>query len=198
MQPFFIFGVFNRYKQQILKHQIFKIKKSNIELAKQGNEKAMYALYQDYGKAMYNICLRMTNCKEDAEDVLQEAFTDAFQKLNTYNYEASFGAWLKRIVLNRCLNALRVKKPDLLFVDELPHAESVEEVDYEHIELEVEKVNRALMQLPTGYRVVCSLYLLEGYDHREISQIMDISESTSKSQYLRAKKKLKEILLSHE
>ena len=170
-----------------------------IELCKQGDVNAQYKLYALYSRAMYNICIRMVNQVEEAEDVLQEAFTYAFRKLNTFRFESAFGAWLKRIVVNTCINHLKKKRLELVYTDStydiLPEED---EVDYEGITLEVEKVRRAMERLPEGYRVVFSLYLLEGYDHREISEIMGISESTSKSQYLRAKMKLKEILESDE
>lgn len=166
-----------------------------IELCKQGDVSAQYKLYALYSKAMYNICVRMINQVEEAEDVLQEAFTYAFSKLHSFRFESAFGAWLKRIVVNTCINHLKKRRLELVYTDAsydvLPEDE---EVDYEGITFEVQRVRKAMEQLPEGYRVVFSLYLLEGYDHREISDIMGISESTSKSQYLRAKMKLKEIL----
>jgi RNA polymerase sigma factor (sigma-70 family) len=166
-----------------------------IELSKDGNPRAQYQLYKLYSKAMYNVCIRMLNSKEEAEDLLQESFTDAFMKLNSFRYESSFGAWLKRIVINKCINAINKKNVDLVFPDQPVEPDSRhEEVDYRGIELEVQRIHRAVEKLPDGYRVIFSLYALEGYDHGEISQIMNISESTSKSQYLRAKQKIKEIL----
>jgi RNA polymerase sigma-70 factor (ECF subfamily) len=137
----------------------------------------------------------MLNNNEEAEDLLQESFTDAFMKLTTFRYESSFGAWLKRIVINKCINAINKKKVDLVFPEHPvePHAGD-EEVEYSGIELDVQRIHHAVEKLPDGYRVIFSLYALEGYDHGEISQIMNISESTSKSQYLRAKQKIKELL----
>jgi len=165
-----------------------------IELSKTGNSRAQYQLYQLYARAMYNICYRMMNSREEAEDMLQESFSEAFLKLGTFRFESAFGAWLKRITVNKCINALKKKKADLVPVEELP--ESTEESDTAPGDpgLTVEQVQHAMEQLPEGYRVVFSLYLLEGYDHGEISQIMGISEATSKSQYSRARKKIKEIL----
>ena len=84
-----------------------------IELSKKGNPKAQYQLYKLYSKAMFNICVRMLNSIEEAEDLLQESFTDAFMKLNSFRYESSFGAWLKRIVINKCINSIQKKKIDL-------------------------------------------------------------------------------------
>ena len=170
-----------------------------IELSKEGNPRAQYKLYKLYSQAMYNICVRMLNSKEEAEDLLQESFTDVFMKLNSFRYESSFGAWLKRIVINKCINAINKKNVDLVFPDQPVEPDSRdEEVDYSGIELDVQRIHRAVEKLPDGYRVIFSLYALEGYDHGEISQIMNISESTSKSQYLRAKQKIKELLKNND
>ena len=164
-----------------------------------GDVRAQYQLYSLYSRAMYNICFRMTNQKEEAEDLLQESFTYAFSKLGSFRFESSFGAWLKRIVVNTCINHLKKRKVDLVYTEQ--HNDPIPEddyVDYQEIKFQVEGVMKAMDKLPEGYRVVFSLYLLEGYDHKEISDILGISESTSKSQFLRAKKKIKEILMSDE
>jgi RNA polymerase sigma-70 factor (ECF subfamily) len=166
-----------------------------------GDVRAQYQLYSLYSKAMYNICYRMMNQQEEAEDMLQESFSYAFRKLGSFRFESSFGAWLKRIVVNTCINHLKKRRVDLVYTEQQndpgPPA-SDDFVDYEEIKFKVESVRKALEKLPEGYRVVFSLYLLEGYDHKEISEIMGISESTSKSQFLRAKQKIKEILKSDE
>ena len=143
---------------------------------------------------MYNICYRMMNNREEAEDMLQESFSEAFHKLGSFRFESAFGAWLKRITVNKCINALKKRKADLVPVGELPDPGQDQDDEMEVSRLTVEQVREAMESLPEGYRVIFSLYLLEGYDHAEISQIMDISESTSKSQYLRARQKIKDIL----
>jgi RNA polymerase sigma-70 factor (ECF subfamily) len=164
-----------------------------------GDVRAQYQLYSLYSKAMYNICVRMTNQVEEAEDMLQESFSYAFSKLGSFRFESSFGAWLKRIVVNTCINHLKKKRVDLVYKEQHNDPAPEEEyVDYEEIQFKVEGVMNAMEKLPDGYRVVFSLYLLEGYDHKEISQILGISESTSKSQFLRAKQKIKEMLMCHE
>jgi len=167
-----------------------------IELSKAGNSKAQYQLYQLYARAMYNICYRMMNNREEAEDMLQESFTDAFLSLNAFKFESAFGAWLKRITINKCINALKKRKADLIPVENLPEYPSGTETENEIPGLSTEQVHQAMEKLPEGYRVVFSLYLLEGYDHAEISQIMGISEATSKSQYSRAKQRIKEIIIN--
>ena len=173
-----------------------EIHKDIIEASKIGDQKAQYKLYQLYAKAMFNICYRMMNNFEEAEDILQEAFTEVFTKLHTFRYESTFGAWFKRIVINKCINEIKRKKADLVLYDEFHtfEQEAEEETDVNENKLNVNRVQKAIEQLPDGYRIIFSLYMLEGYDHSEISEILDISESTSKSQYMRAKRKLKEIL----
>jgi RNA polymerase sigma-70 factor (ECF subfamily) len=171
------------------------IHKEIIELSKTGNAKAQFELYQLYARAMFNICMRMMRNFSEAEDLLQESFTEAFSKLDSFRYESSFGAWLKKIVVNKCINSLKRKKISLVLLDNLQDIDiEAEQYDVENHELEVNKVREAIEQLPDGYRVIFSLYSLEGYDHLEIAEILGISESTSKSQYMRAKNKLKEIL----
>ena len=170
-----------------------------IELSKIGNQKAQYQLYRLYSKAMFNICHRIMNNREEAEDLLQESFCDAFTKLDSFRYESSFGTWLKRIVINKCINWIHKRKIKLVFPEELDESvlKTENEVDYGDISMNVTKIHQAIGLLPDGYRIIFSLYALEGYDHTEISEIMGISESTSKSQYLRAKERIKKILKSN-
>lgn len=143
---------------------------------------------------MFNICYRITNDRDDAEDVLQESFVSAFKNLSSYNGTASFGAWLKRIVINNSLNFIKKNKVEVVPIEDHDRYEIADaEQEYEFLH-SVEDVKKAIELLPDGYRLVFSLYLLEGYDHREIAEILGITESTSKSQYNRSKKKLREIL----
>jgi RNA polymerase sigma-70 factor (ECF subfamily) len=168
-----------------------------VERCKAGDRKAQFELYQQYAKAMYNICLRITNHEEEAQDVLQEAFVLVFHKLGEFRGDSTIGAWLKRIVVNTAINAVRKRKMQLTPIENLkPQADDTEMVrqDEENTFFQVEEVKKAIRKLPDGFRVVISLYLLEGYEHGEIAEILGISESTSKSQYNRAKAKLREIL----
>lgn len=145
---------------------------------------------------MFNVGYRITGNEDDAADVLQEAFISAFRSLDSYRGDSAFGAWLKRIVVNKAINALNKRKHDPIPDDDRwDVAEEEAAVEYGD-ELTVERVKRAIAQLPDGYRSVLSLYLLEGYDHQEIAEIMGITESTSKSQLNRAKAKLRESLES--
>jgi RNA polymerase sigma-70 factor (ECF subfamily) len=166
-----------------------------IDGCKKGDSKAQFQLYKLYYRNMYNTCLRILNDSAEAEDVMQEAFLSAFEKINTYEGKVSFGSWLKRIVVNRSLDALRKRKIDLIDIDEKTGpAANEDQVNEEEIEYKVQKVKDAIKQLPDGYRLVLTLYLFEGYDHDEIAEILNISASTSRSQYTRARQKLLKIM----
>ena len=165
-----------------------------IEGCLQNDRVAQYKLYSLYSKAMLNVAYRICNDMAQAEDLLQDSFVSAFKNLKSYKGTASFGSWLKRIVINTCLNYLRSKKLALEELTDEANPPMEEAVDYSGQELVVEQVRDGIAQLPTGYRIVISLYLLEGYDHMEIAEVLGISVSTSKSQYNRAKRKLRENL----
>ena len=166
-----------------------------IDRCRDNDSSAQFEIYKLYNKAMFNTALRITGEQVDAEDVLQEAFVSAFQNLHSYRADAAFGAWLKRIVINKALNHVQKSKKDLMVASEneidVPDHSWKEETEPQY---SVETIKQAMNNLPTGFRTVLSLYLFEGYDHKEISEIMNISESTSKTQYKRAKDKLKTIL----
>ncbi len=162
-----------------------------IEECRKGSRKAQFNLYDQYSKAMYNLAFRILNNREDTEDILQEAFVECFRNLKSFRFESTFGAWLKKIVVNKCINHIKKRKIDLEYYETLPVTVYEEE---ENVEYETEKIFRGIEKLPDGYRIILTLYLLEGYDHTEISQILGISESTSKSQYSRAKEKLRTLL----
>lgn len=170
-----------------------------IEQSKKGDKRAQYALYSLYAKAMLNLAYRMTGRLEEAEDILQEAFTSAFIQLPGFRGESSFGTWLKRIVVNQCLNALNKQRINLQSYDSLAYFDVPEssEPDIPDELLDVKNIHNAMMKLPDGYRVIFNLYLLEGYDHGEIAQILGISESTSKTQYMRARNKIRDLMLAN-
>ena len=164
-----------------------------IDGCRSGDQRAQFQVYKLYYKAMYNTSLRIVNDEMESEDVMQEAFLSAFEKINSYSGTVSFGAWLKRIVINRSLDALGKRKA--IFEDIENHAgiydDSGEESAYqEDVMLRVEEVKAAIERLPEGYRVILSLYLIEGYDHDEIAEMFNITSSTSRSQLSRAKQKL--------
>jgi len=140
--------------------------------------------------------MRIINNETEAEDAMQEAFLKAFTKIDTYKGEVSFGAWLKKIVINRSLDYLKKRKVKFEEIKE----KTTQIIDYqmETKEVNVQVIKDAIQILPDGYRVVLSLYLIEGYDHEEISEILEISNSNSRTQFLRAKNKLREILKDKE
>jgi len=166
-----------------------------VEACKRGDRQAQFELYRLYFKAMYNTVLRIVGDSDDAEDVMQEAFLKAFTRLRTYKGEVSFGAWLKRIVVNKSLDFLRLRREKISLEEagelQEPEGEAPAMVDAEYT---AERIRRAILSLPEGYRIVLSLILLEGYDHEEVSGILGISNATSRTQYHRAKKKLIELL----
>jgi len=165
-----------------------------VEACQKNDRRAQQELYQNYSKAMFNICLRMLNNREDAEDMLQNIFVDVFNNIHRFEFTASIGAWIKRITINRCINFLKKRKLTFVTLEDRTIQASKNPVSFETKSLKVATIKRAMRQLSDGYRVVFSLYMLEGYDHREIAEILGVSESTSKSQLNRAKKKLKLII----
>ncbi|MFN3784051.1 MAG: RNA polymerase sigma factor [Spirosomataceae bacterium] len=168
-----------------------------IEQCARGDRRAQYRVYQLYAKSMLHVCMRILQNVQEAEDVLQEAFFDAFTKMETFRFESSFGAWLKQIVVRKAINQLRQRKIDFLSIDACQDSFSEDTDDPDLPEhTTVEKITAAIAQLPEGYRTVLSLYLFEGYDHEEIGHILSVNEVTSRTQYSRAKKRLLS-LLSH-
>lgn len=165
-----------------------------------GETLAYREIYDRYAKAMFNTCFRLVNNRADAEDLLQESFTDAFKNLHRFQHESTLGAWLKQIVVNRCISFLKRKRVRLIDIDngtDLPAAPDWEDEDWQ-LNLRVEAIHQGIRQLPDGYRTVLSLYLLEGYDHEEIAGILGLALSTTRTQYIRAKKRLLEHLQKTE
>lgn len=142
---------------------------------------------------MYNVCVRLMGDRVLAQDMLQESFVMVFKNLKAYKGDSTPGAWIKRIVINNCISELRKKRMQISDLDEVAMVPLVvdTEADYTY---EVQQIKEAMRKLPQGYKVIFSLYAIEGYDHEEIAGILDISVSTSKSQYHRAKKKIKELI----
>jgi RNA polymerase sigma factor (sigma-70 family) len=165
-----------------------------VERCRAGDKKAQYELYKLYAKAMFNVSMRITNDYAEAEDVLQESFLSAFQNIHAFRGESTFGNWLKKIVINKAIGIVRKRRFELVPIENQDYSDYMDEYNAAEVDLQVSTIRKAIQQLPDGYRVVLSLYLLEGYDHGEIAGILQITEATSKSQYSRAKKKLLEIM----
>jgi RNA polymerase sigma-70 factor (ECF subfamily) len=169
-----------------------------IVSCKNGSQQAFKELYMLYSKSMFNVAFRILKDKDESEDILQEAFIKAYYKINQYDFQASFGAWLKKIVVNQALDSLR--KQSKWIMTEIADEKIIQETDadWEDIDLKVKSVKEAILNLPAGFRAVASLYLFEGYEHKEIAEILSISENTSKSQFHRAKKKIIDFIKEYE
>jgi RNA polymerase sigma factor (sigma-70 family) len=170
-----------------------------IARLREGDPGAQFEAYESYKVAMYNTAVRIVQDVAEAEDVLQDAFLAAFTKIDRFSGDSTFGAWLKSIVVNKSINALNKQKASLNLKEQMAQeaantATAAASDTDEAMVWNVSQINRAVEQLPDGYRVVLSLYLFEGYDHREIADILGITEGGSKSQYNRAKSKLRDIL----
>jgi len=169
-----------------------------IEKCKQNNRKAQLQLYNQYCDGMFVVAKRFVKDSFEAEDIVQESFIKAFSKLHQYKAEVTFGAWLKRIVINKSIDSLKSKKQQMLELDEV-HLNVVDS----HIEDEwlvddtitLNQVKEAINKLADKYKFVVMMYLIEGYDHQEIAEVLDITEVASRTQLLRGKTKLKELLI---
>ncbi|WP_375234766.1 RNA polymerase sigma factor [Winogradskyella sp.] len=166
-----------------------------VEKCRQNDSKAQLKLYNQYCNGMLIVAQRFVKNTMEAEDVVQESFIKAFAKLEQYKAEVTFGAWLKRIVINISIDVLKSKKQRLLDLDEV-QLKVVDEDDDWNVDsiLTIDEVKVAIQQLPEKYKYVVMLYLIEGYDHQEISEILNISEVASRTQLSRGKTKLKELL----
>ncbi|HKK11382.1 MAG TPA: RNA polymerase sigma factor [Flavobacteriaceae bacterium] len=168
-----------------------------IEKCKQNNRMAQLQLYNQYCDGMFAVAMRFVKDTMEAEDIVQEAFIKAFTKLHQYKAEVTFGAWLKRIVINKSIDLLKSKKQHMLELEEV-HLKVVDD-SYEDEwlvddNITLENVKEAIEELPDKYQYVVMLYLIEGYDHQEIAEILNITEVASRTQLSRGKVKLKELL----
>ncbi len=168
---------------------------SLLERCKSGESGAQFEIYKLYYKAMYNTALRILKDSFEAEDVMQESFLVAFTKLGTFKGEVAFGAWLKRIVINRSLTQLKKNNRfDEVKLDVIP--EKVEDtVDADYAMIKAKEISEAINQLKDNYRVALTLNLIEGYDYEEIAEIMNITYQNSRTTISRAKNKLRQLLV---
>ncbi|MBP1841425.1 RNA polymerase sigma-70 factor (ECF subfamily) [Formosa algae] len=171
-----------------------------VEECKRNNRKAQMQLYNQYCQGMYIVAKRFISNTAEAEDLVQDAFIKAFSKLHQFKGDVTFGAWLKRIVVNTCIDALKSKKQHLETLDEV-HLKVIDANDTDddwQIDdaATVHDVKVVMETLPEKYKYVVMLFLIEGYDHQEISEILNISEVASRTQLSRGKQKLQELLKS--
>ena len=181
------------YRNTFLKTEITHINQL-IERCKKGEKNAQYTVYKQYYKAMYNTAFRIVNNSFEAEDIMQESFLSAFTKLHTFSGNVTFGAWLKKIVVNNSLTALKKSHK----FETIP----LEIISLEAPKIENEDINKInsttiltkISQLKINYKIALTLNLIEGYDYEEIAQIMDITYENTRTTISRAKKKLRQLL----
>lgn len=168
-----------------------------IEKCKLNNKRAQIELYRAYNQAMYNTAMRLLRNTDNADDVIQESFLSAFKNIHQFKGQVTFGAWLKKIVIHKCLNHLKKKELDVITLDE-SQIYNLDKEDIENWEFDssivLEDVKKSIDKLPDKYRLVLMLYLIEGFDHEEISEILRISVVASRSQLMRGKIKLRQLL----
>ncbi len=178
-----------------LKDTYIEVNQQLIEGCRKNKRSAQIRIYELYYKAMYNTSLRILNNREEAEDIMQEAFLDVFKKIDLFKGTGSFGSWLKRIVVNKSIDHLRAKKDILSLQEEIVSAEEVEDTTIEdeayvsNTFTRLEEIRDAIDNLADHHKIVISLHLLEGYDHQEIAQILNITHNNARARYFRAKKK---------
>jgi RNA polymerase sigma factor (sigma-70 family) len=156
---------------------------------------AQRELYNRYSPKMLAVCYRFAHKREDAEDMLQEGFIKVFSQIHTFQNKGAFEGWIRRIMVHTCINNLKKNKRFNESVD-ITYASSIQ-VREESVPsiVQAKQVVECIRMLPIGYRTVLNLYAIEGYSHKEIAEMLDIEESTSRSQYTRSKQMLEEILI---
>ena len=161
----------------------------------QNNAAAQKALYEKYSAKMLVVCYRYAHNREDAEDMLQEGLIKVFSQIHTFENRGALEGWIRRIIVHTCINILKKNKRFNESVD-LIHASSLQ-VREESIPsiIQAKEVVECIRMLPIGYRTVLNLYAIEGFSHKEIAGMLDIEESTSRSQYTRAKSMLEDVLI---
>lgn len=160
-----------------------------IEACLRNDRTAQRTLYDRYKRAMYTLAYRTTSDFDEANDVLQDAFLDVFRKLDTFKGESTIGAWIRAIVVRKAYHKL--KRPKMWEVlEEIPDTSTIE---WEN-SIDGEILEKAILSLPEGFRLVFTLVEVEGYAHKEVAEMLGISEGTSKSQLFHAKKRLRDLL----
>jgi RNA polymerase sigma-70 factor (ECF subfamily) len=156
---------------------------------------AQRELYNRYSPKMLSVCYRYAQSREDAEDMLQEGFIKIYTQIHTFQNKGAFEGWVRRIIVHTCINFLKKHKKFSENVD-LIHANylQIKEETIPSI-MQAKQVIECIRLLPVGYKTVLNLYAIEGFSHKEIADMLDIEESTSRSQYTRAKAMLENILV---
>ncbi len=181
--------------REVLESNQLSIQEYLVKRCKQGDREAQGELYTLYVDAMYNTARRLLGDEDDARDITQDSFIQAFTKIKSLKNEITFGAWIKRIVINNSINAIKKRKNVTNELNENIEIESQDGEDLNYQSIEVKRIMNAVDQISEGCRTVLNLYLFEGYDHKEIGQILGITESASKAQYSKAKSKIRKLLV---
>lgn len=168
-----------------------------IEACKKGDRVAQKNLYDIFSKKMYMVCLRYTKSQQEAEDVLQESFIKIFKNLNGYRGDSRFSYWVKRIVINTALNSQRKKLYMYPMVD-IDEVKNITGSNKALTDFSLEELLKLIRELPTGCQTVFNLFAIEGYSHKEIAEMLEVSEGTSKSQFARARKLLQQKIAEEE
>jgi RNA polymerase sigma factor (sigma-70 family) len=177
----------------VLKFPLLQITEAEIiEGCKAAKRDLQKALYQRFSGKMFAVCLRYSKSREEAEDILQDAFIKVYSNINQYIATGSFEGWIRRIMVNTALEALRKKKIDYSEVEIQDLEDSIENVHDVMSKIGMNDLLTFIQQLPAGYRAVFNLYAIEGYQHKEIAGMLNISEGTSRSQLARARQLLQE------
>jgi RNA polymerase sigma-70 factor (ECF subfamily) len=162
----------------------------------EGNMAAQKKLFDKYSRVMMGLCLRYASCVEEAQDLAQDGWIKVFERLKSFRFEGSLEGWIKRIMVNTSLDHLRRNKQLTQSIDQSNENHSALQTDAEAFSrLSAKDLMAIIQQLPAGYRSVFNLYAIEGFSHKEIGTMLNIAESTSKSQYLRAKASLQRMLM---
>lgn len=165
-----------------------------IDGCKARNPLSQRNLYEKYSRKMMGVCLRYTNNRDEAEDVLQDGFVKVFEKIGSFQSQGSFEGWLRRIFVNTSLDSIRKNKENNLLADIEQVGYSLDSGSSVESDLNAEELLKILNQIPAGYKIVFNMFVIEGYSHKEIADELGVSESTSKTQFLRAKAYLMKVM----
>ena len=174
----------------LFSEKVIDIHQDLIDRCMNNDRIAQMKLYDLYYRAVYNSILRIVKDPMEAEDLLQDSFLSAFSSMKNFRSESSFGTWIKKIAINRSLNFLQKRSLDIIDIPEGNIPDQIEENESTYNQYSLSDISDEINRLPDGYRVVLNLHLIEGMDHEEIGQILNIKPVTSRSQYMRGKEKL--------
>jgi len=168
--------------------------KNLLEGCLRGNRDCQKALYEKYKVPLFRVCLRYAKDRMEAEDMLQKGFIKIFSDLHQFKATGALGGWMKKVMVNTALQHIRKYKKQQSTVDLEYISNEYPQEEMAHTNLNVQELTKLIQKLPPGYRTVFNLYVIEGYAHREIAELLDINENTSKSQLSKAKSTLRRML----